>query len=372
LQLLAPGLLGWYASVSINFQAIGSYVSKYANVVLIEQEKYIASGISARNSQVIHAGIYYPLESLKTTLCIRGNKLLYEYGKKRNVPHVKCGKWIIATSDSQLEYLHTLKRKIDTLLPPNSCSFVRNHESAITAHTVLQSNTTGIIDVHTLAHSLLADIISNDGDIAFNTTVNGVSKSRSNGWEIHTKSQGNDSYTLQADFVINAAGLYAPMIAQMINPSLYDLLDYTYCKGHYLRYTGRRKLSSRLLYPCPPSPTLSSLGTHLTLDLSGNIRFGPDVFWTDNPTDFTFSSFTKQQCDAFIKEINTYLPSVQANELEVDYTGIRPKLGKHWSDFRLDFGLDGTTLQCLGIESPGLTSCLSIGEFVCRELFGKI
>ena len=106
--------------------------------------------------------------------------------------------------------------------------------------------------------------------------------------------------------------------------------------------------------------------------LSGNIRFGPDVFWTDNPTDFTFSSFTKQQCDAFIEEINTYLPSVQANELEVDYTGIRPKLGKHWSDFRLDFGLDGTTLQCLGIESPGLTSCLSIGEFVCRELFGKI
>lgn len=302
---------------------------------------------------MIHAGLYYPQDSLKTALCIEGNRLLYPFMEKNRIPYKNIGKWIVAQDDRQAEYLQSMARKAKDLevptrfLSPEQIKL----EPLLRAHQVLESTSTGIMDSHALMQFLHGQFSNAGGDTVYNTEITGITK---NGhYSIHTK-HGDDVTT---DCVINSAGLSAVSISNMLLPPTKQY----YAKGQYYAYSGRGP--SRLIYPCP-EPDLAGLGTHLTLDLSGAIKFGPDVEWIDAPDYHVTSERLSDAIDA----IKQYFPTMDASLLTPSYAGVRPKLSKSAaSDFHIKEDLPGF-INLMGIESPGLTSCLAIARYVDKLL----
>jgi 2-hydroxyglutarate dehydrogenase len=344
-----------------------------ASTVLIEKHGSVGTETSSRNSEVIHAGLYYGTESLKTKLCLRGKDMLYELCQKHGIPHRNTGKWIVAQDTTQMDALQKVHDFASTIGVPThfiSKDEAKRREPDVRAEAgVLESPSTGIVDSHSLMQYLEGTFSDNGGLCAFHSPVTSITPldSGRSGWEITTTSPDASTSTITASTLINSAGLFAVSINNMILPPSRHRKAF-YAKGSYFSYSVSRPRPSTLIYPAPV-PGHGGLGTHLTLDMSGRIRFGPDVQWTDSPTDYTPNT---ANLAAAIDDIQTYLPGVDRGAIQPDYVGIRPKLGKlaatsgkDFQDFyiRYEEGYTGF-VNLLAIESPGLTSALAIADEV--------
>ena len=328
-------------------------------VVVVERHDLIGSETSSRNSEVIHAGIYYPTGSLKAHLCVRGKTLLYEYCEERKIPYLNCGKVIVASNESQIKtvvgYIEKARLNGVVDLEWIEEDQLNELEPNVSGVGAVMSPSTGIIDSHAYMLSLQGDLERNGGVISFSTNV----------IEIRNAPKPiivTPEFELSTPWVINCGGLDAPLLSKGLEnaPNAY------FAKGHYYSYLGSQPFS-RLVYPVAEE---GGLGVHVTLDLAGQVKFGPDVRWIDS-IDYSFDDSHKAD---FISAIRSYFPSVEEDRLQPSYTGIRPKLapeGSAASDFVFfgpeQHGVKGR-IDLLGIESPGLTSSLAIGEEVVNMM----
>jgi L-2-hydroxyglutarate oxidase LhgO len=352
--------------------AIAKEISKTAeDCFIFEAESQFGSQTSSRNSEVIHAGIYYPQHSLKAVLCVQGNRMLYSYCQEKSIAHKKVGKLIVAQKKSQLDSLKNLhqKAKLNGVhdLELLNQKQLHNKEPNISGIAALYSPSTGIIDSHSLMTHLLHDAQCNNSQIVYRTTIENIEQV-SNGFIIKGISQ-NTPFELFSRQVVNCAGLNAQKLAQ--NTTLYSqqkIPTLHLCKGSY--FSSSQKISfQHLIYPLPEANN-QGLGIHATLNLSGQVRFGPDVEYLET-IDYLVDSDKKTR---FANSIQCYYPALNSEELFADYSGIRPKLSaanENAKDFIIqgpaDHGAKGL-VQLFGIESPGLTSCLAIGNYVKHQL----
>lgn len=359
-----------------------------SSTLLIERHGLVGSETSSRNSEVIHAGLYYSPASLKTQLCIRGKQLLYDLCEWHDLGHRRCGKWIVAqngTQYSELEKIHERAGQLGVPVRWVGREEAREREPDVRASAgVLESLSTGIVDSHGYMQFLEGDFLERGGMEILGTAVQGVERlSDGSGWRIYTgefngdalsekgKDSGEARDSVDVEVLINAAGLLAIPLSNEVLPKERYIQPH-YAKGTYFSYASRHPRPSTLVYPAP-QPGLGGLGTHLTLDLSGRVRFGPDVEWIESPSSPNALIPSAERLREAVDAIRSYLPDVQEDMIEVDYCGIRPKLGSKESGFQ-DFYIknerDGF-VNLLGIESPGLTASLAIGEYVERLLYGS-
>jgi L-2-hydroxyglutarate oxidase LhgO len=332
-------------------------------VIVLEAAGGFGEGISSRNSEVIHAGIYYPEGSLKAELCVEGRQRLYEYCRTHKVEHQKCGKWIVAADQSQNGKL----RDIQAAAARNGVELALHDPGRITreipeirASSGLWSSETGIVDSHGLMLSLLGELEDAGGQLVLRSPV--VAAESDDHW--HCLRVGGDyPLILKAKNVINAAGLAAVPLAKSWAglPDEYKPRQWL-ARGVYFSYSGRTPFKT-LIYPVPEP---GGLGVHLTLDLAGQARFGPDVEWIQTE-DYTVDPNREE---TFARGIRQWWPDLDPARLQPAYAGIRPKLAGPdggFADFRIDgpedHGLTGL-VNLFGIESPGLTSCLAIADRV--------
>ncbi|KAI7892997.1 FAD dependent oxidoreductase [Mucor mucedo] len=284
------------------------------STIVVEKNKRVGEETSARNSEVIHAGLYYPEDSLKTKLCIQGNKKLYELLSRTNIPHQRIGKWIVAQDKEQHDYLNKLSDKATRLgietyfLDKNESN---RQEPHINAYSTLVSPSTGIIDSHSLM-----DYLEQRTDVALCTSVRSIEPYTGGGYLLEIVT-GSDVSTVLARRVFNSGGLHADKVSNMLIPDAYKLY---YARGHYYAYNTPLDVH-HLIYPCPEK-NLAGLGTHLTLDLAGRAKFGPDVQYIDNPFDYSVPD-DQMKKQAFVNAIHSYLPSLNQDKLHADYSGIR-------------------------------------------------
>jgi L-2-hydroxyglutarate oxidase LhgO len=339
--------------------------ANYKRVLLIEKNDGFGQETSSRNSEVIHAGIYYPHGFLKASFCTEGNRLLYNLCRERNIPHKRLGKLIVATNDEECEHLENIKKHAEgngvsdlTMLGKKQ---VLTLEPEVSARAAIYSPSTGIIDSHSLMRSFCISAESSGAVIAFRSKVtaihaeNGIYEVETNGGE----------YRFNTRVIINSAGLYSDNIAAMAGIDI-DRRGYRlkYCKGNYFSASPSPKLN-HLVYPVPPENT-ESLGIHATLDLSNRVKFGPDSQYIDEIK----YSIDEGRRESFYQSIRNYLPGIKPEYLHPDMCGIRPKLqgpGEAYRDFVIkdehDTGYPGL-INLIGIESPGLTSCVAIARYV--------
>ena len=336
-------------------------------VMVLEAAAAIGTGTSSRNSEVIHAGIYYPQASLKAKLCVLGRQMLYDYCQSRGIGHSRCGKLIVATNPSQVSLLQGIIASAVangvhdlTLL---SRAQARALEPELECVAAIHSPSTGIVDSHALMLALQGELEHAGGMVVLNTPLAQA------GWSYDAiYLVASDGTELLARSVVNAAGLQAPQLARRITglapthvPPSY------YAKGNYFSCPGKSPFA-RLIYPVPEA---AGLGVHATIDLGGQVKFGPDVQWVDAPDDLGVDA---ARGDAFYAEVRKYWPALPDGALQPTYAGIRPKIhaqGQPSADFVIqgpaEHGLSGL-VNLFGIESPGLTSCLAIGRHVSSML----
>jgi len=324
-------------------------------VLVLERHDAFGTEISSRNSEVIHAGIYYPTGSLKAQMCVRGKELLYKYCENYRVPHERIGKIIVATSTRQFDTLRGYQRQAKDNgvgeLPWLSQRDVEKLEPSVACRAAVLSPSTGIIDSHSFMLSLLGDLEAHDGVVSYLTEVSAITTNP----DVRVACNG---FVLAPRVLVNSTGLDAPALSPVTGPE-----DRGYfAKGHYYVLSGLSPFN-RLVYPVADA---GGLGVHVTLDLAHQTRFGPDVVWTDGP-DYTFET---SNLERFIDAIRRYYPDLDASRLYPGYTGIRPKLAPAdapASDFVINgpgrTGVSGY-VDLLGIESPGLTAALAIAERV--------
>jgi L-2-hydroxyglutarate oxidase LhgO len=337
-------------------------------VIVAEATHGIGNGVSSRNSEVIHAGMYYPADSLRARHCIRGRRMLYPYCVSHGVAHRQCGKLIVATSDAELAKVESIHRQ-GILNGVEELAMLGRHETlrlepALSCVGALHSRVTGIVDSHALMLALRGDVEDRGGMIAFGTRIERL-RPEAGGWDV--RFGGDETGALVVDAVVNCAGLAAPALAQATEGYPPDRVPrLVLAKGNYFGYAGR-PVFSHLIYPAPVD---GGLGTHVTLDLAGRMRFGPDVEWIEQEN----YDVDPGRAALFYARIRGYWPQLPDNSLVPDYAGIRPKLtgpGEPPADFIVDgprqHGL-GRLVHLFGIESPGLTSALSIAEDAVAEL----
>ena len=337
-------------------------------VLLLEANGSIGLETSSRNSGVIHAGIYYPPASLKARCCVRGNQLLYDYCEKKHVSHSRCGKLIIASSADQLERLKALQQNainsgVDNLVWLDQDQ-IRELEPQVRAVAGFLSPSTGVIDVHELMLALLADLEAAGGTLITHCKVLG---GRTSGKELELRVDNGGEYSFTATTVINAAGHGAADIAGRISGFPANNIPKVYpVRGHYYEHSGKLPFS-RLIYPLPGN---TGLGIHATIDLAGQGRFGPDAEHCDT-IDLSFDESRKP---GFIKAIRSWYPELDESRLQPGFVGVRPKLqgpGEDFADFVIsrpaDHGINGLT-NLFGIDSPGLTACLSLACILDQEV----
>lgn len=341
-------------------------------VMVLEKETAVGTGVSSRNSEVVHAGLYYTPGSLKAQLCVRGKELLYAFCAERGVSVNPCGKLVVATDDAQLPALAALAAQSTangvpvTLLTAAEAQAL---EPALRCVAALQSPTTGIVDSHGLTLALQGDLERAGGMVAFESAVVG-GRVAEGGVVLTVQSPGQPALQVRARTVVNAAALHACAVASAIeglDPA--HVPQAHFAKGSYYTLAGKAPFS-RLVYPAPQG---AWLGVHLTLDLGGQAKFGPDLEWLDVTTpeaiDYTVDP---QRADAFYAAVRRYWPALPDGALQPSYSGVRPKIygpGQAAPDFRVDgpavHGVPGL-VNLFGIESPGLTSAMAIGEFVVQ------
>ena len=374
-----------------------------SSTVLIERHGAIGTETSSRNSEVIHAGLYYGIGTLKTDLCIAGKFKLYDLCNKHNIPYRNTKKWIIAQDDQQMGELNKVHKFAEELghdrVPTNflSRSQIQQQEPDVRAEAgVLESESTGIIDSHSYMQFLEADFLDHGGAEVLHTSVSRIEKTPSNTYKIffktsHPQSNSNstssnsdqdsdsDLDSIEVETLINSAGLQALPLSNSLLPSHRKIKPH-YAKGTYFSYSSRRPKPKTLLYPAPV-PGLGGLGTHLTLDMTNRVRFGPDVEWIDDPNSPDALTPNANRLKEALDMIATYLPGIDKSAIDLDYCGIRPKLGRTsgtagptFADFYIreesEDGLKGF-VNLLGIESPGLTASLAIAEYVDGLLYGS-
>ncbi|KAJ0422482.1 Sac2 family-domain-containing protein [Aspergillus carlsbadensis] len=349
------------------------------STILLERHDAPGTETSSRNSEVIHAGLYYGTTTQKARLCIRGKNLLYELCARNGIPHRNTKKWVVAQNEEQWDAtlkVHEIAKQLDVPTRMVSSSEAARREPEVRARAgILESETTGIVDSHALMTYLQGDFEDKGGDCAFLTEVVGIEALNGgrDGYRITARSgSGEEAETtsIVAETLINSAGNYACNINNMLLPESRHRKPY-YAKGTYFSYAASfpTHAPSILVYPAT-LPGYGGLGTHLTLDMGGQIRFGPDVEWVDDPNDLKPSP---ERLHLAIPEIKAYLPNIDPEIISLSYCGIRPKLskggsvntGKSFQDFVIqeEEGFPGF-VNLLGIESPGLTSCLAIAEVV--------
>ncbi len=337
-------------------------------VLVLERHDAIGSETSSRNSEVIHAGIYNLPRRLKTTLCVAGRAMLYRYCVEHGVPHARLGKLIVAAEPAEIPKLAKIKEQgelngVDDLVWLTGDAAMALEPQLVCVAAVL-SPSTGIVDAHQLMLALEGDLADAGGFVVLKAPVE-AGEVRNDG--IRLSVGGAEPMQLQAKAVINAAGLGAMDLARALKglPPQYAA-PLWFAKGNYFRLTAKAPFS-RLIYPIPVP---GGLGTHMTLDLAGRARFGPDVEWVDG-LDYAVDP---RRGDGFYADIRRYWPDLPDGALAPDYAGIRPKLGPAGSPI-LDFRIEGPAqhgapglVNLFGIESPGLTSCLAIAEHVAGLL----
>ena len=338
--------------------------------VILEANAAIGMETSSRNSEVIHAGLYYPDGSLKARLCVTGKALLYDFCATHHVAHRRCGKLLVATTADQEEALAALRRKAEVNgvsdLQPLTVAQAKALEPELRASAALLSPSTGIVDSHGLMQALLGEAEAHGAALALKSPLLRA-EAEATGGGFLLEVGGTEPMRLQTGMLINSAGLQATRVAAAI-----DGLDARHvphlhlARGHYFSLAGRAPFS-RLVYPLPEP---GGLGVHVTLDLGGQARFGPDVEWID-AIDYAVDP---RRAEVFYGEVRKYWPGLADGALQPAYAGIRPKLagpGAPQADFLVQthttHGLPGL-INLFGIESPGLTACLALGEHVCKEL----
>jgi L-2-hydroxyglutarate oxidase LhgO len=342
----------------------------YSSVFLIEKNLSFGQETSSRNSEVIHAGIYYPEGSLKSRLCLQGKELLYDFCRKYEIPFNNCGKIIVATSENEIPVLSgiisTALRSGVNDLKIIGTEEVKDLEPCVFALKAIWSPSTGIVDSHSLMKQLETNTINNGGNIVYRSEVKGIHRI-SDGYEIILKDADGNDYSFTSGRIINSAGLSSDKVSVMTG--IYDEnLTITFCKGEYFRLKPpKNRLISRLVYPVPHH-NLEGIGIHVTVDMGGGIKLGPDVTWLQSNT-YDFSVDNGKQ-DSFFNSARKFLPFLEKDDIYPEMAGIRPKIQKPGGPIR-DFyimeeghrGYPGF-INLIGIESPGLTSCLAIGEYV--------
>ncbi len=354
-------------------------------VMVLEAAEGIGTGVSSRSSEVIHAGIYYPQGSLKARLCVQGKQLLYAYCAERGVGHQRVGKLLVATNAAQAAALPAIAAKAAANgvhdLALLSRAEALSLEPQLECLAALHSPSTGIVNSHALMLALQGDLEHAGGMVILHSEVKAMSASVDRPFgaiNLVVSDSTGERTELQAKVVVNAAGLNAPALAARTQglaaphvPTAY------YAKGNYFTLAGRAPFS-KLIYPVPdPAAHLAGLGVHLTLDLGGQAKFGPDVQWIaglDAPGAWQVDA---GRAEGFYAEIRKYWPGLQDGALQPGYVGIRPKISgpqEAAADFRIDgpqtHGIEGL-VNLFGIESPGLTSSLAIGDLVAEMLRNK-
>nr|WP_315190203.1 NAD(P)/FAD-dependent oxidoreductase [uncultured Albidiferax sp.] len=334
-------------------------------VLVLEAAEAIGTGTSARNSEVIHAGMYYAPGSLKAQLCVQGKQMLYAYCAERGMGHQRCGKLIVATDAGQLAQLESIRAQaisngVDDLVLLDRAA-ARALEPQLECTGALLSPSTGIVDSHALMLALLGDLENAGGILALNSPLALMESAQA-----AIILEAVDGTRLQARTVVNAAGLQAPALARRCAGLDARFVPTPYfAKGNYFTLSGRAPFT-HLIYPAPQA---AGLGVHLTLDLGGQAKFGPDVQWVDSPDDLVVDP---ARGDAFYAEVRKYWPGLPDGALQPGYAGIRPKIQAPHEAAK-DFLIQGPALHgvpglvnLFGIESPGLTSCLAIGDYVAQ------
>jgi L-2-hydroxyglutarate oxidase LhgO len=335
-------------------------------VVILEAEEAIGTHTSSRNSEVIHAGIYYPKDSLKAQACIEGKALLYEYCVSHGVPHRRCGKLIVAADENQSGELEGIQKRAhangvrDVVWMTRAQALALEPELSCAA--ALYSPSTGIVDSHALMLAYLGDAEAHGAMLALKSAVERV-EVKAGGFVLRV--EGSDP--IESSILVNSAGLKAPTVARRMEGYRAELAPRElYAKGNYYSL-ARRAPFSRLVYPVPEP---GGLGVHVTLDLAGRARFGPDVEWVER----IGYDVDPRRAERFYGAIRRYWPGLPEGALAPGYSGIRPKTagpGEPAPDFRLqgprEHGVPGL-VHLFGIESPGLTASLALAKAVLAEL----
>jgi len=343
-------------------------------VIVLEKAEAIGTETSSRHSEVVHAGIYYAPGSLKAELCVRGKHLLYDYMESRGVPYSQMGKLIVATSDDQMPALEQIRQRaaengvpdLDWLTPAQ----VKAMEPAVESVGALISPSTGILDSHAYMLALQGEAEDHGAMLAFHTPVlsGRVRGPGRNGGGFEIETGGDSPMALSCDILVNAAGLYAQALGHAIEGIPAQTVPPAYfCKGNYYTLSGVKTPFSRLIYPAPEQ---AGLGVHVTLDLGGQCRFGPDVEWIDAVN----YDVDPGRAEKFYAAVRKYWPGLPDGSLQPGYAGIRPKIqapGEPAKDFMIqgprDHGI-ANHVALYGIESPGVTSSLAIAEKVMALL----
>lgn len=343
--------------------AIAARLSEQSqNVLILEKESSFGQGISSRNSEVIHAGIYYPRQSLKAKLCVEGTRLLYEICKNHNLNHKKLGKLIVATAENEIAPLEKLLKNgqsngvLDLEIIDNLA--IKKLEPKVSAKAAIYSPNTGIIDTHGLMKYFAQVSKRNGAILAFQSEVTKIAQ-KNRGYEIQIN-QGQDIFTTR--FVINCAGLDSVKTSNLAGINGYKIY---YAKGNYFYYNAKA-LINRLVYPLPEQ-FLSGLGIHAALDLGSRMKFGPDVTYVEE-LDYAVDISRRQ---IFYESVKKYLPDIELDKMEPDLAGIRPKLQSpadpEVKDFIIQDEVDKgfpNFINLIGIESPGLTASPAIANYV--------
>lgn len=350
---------------------------KHSGVFVIERHNTFGQETSSRNSEVVHAGIYYTKGSLKAQLCVEGNKLLYDYCRKYDVPFNNCGKLIVATSEEEIRTIEGIKQTaalngVDlTLLDRHAIDLMEPHVNAMKA---LFSPSTGIVDSHNLMKQFETNTINNGTHIVYGSEVTAIRRING-GYEINLLDADKTNYSFTTEVVINAAGLCADKISEMAGIEDDDL-KIMFCKGEYFRINPpKNKLVNRLIYPVPHH-NMEGIGIHITIDMGGGVKLGPDVCYLGiNEYDYRL---TPSKQEAFYLAAKKYLPFLEMDDIAPEMAGIRPKTqkpGEPQRDFYINEeagrGLPGF-VNLVGMESPGLTSSIAIAKYVNTLVGNKI
>lgn len=353
----------------------------HGDVLLIERADAIGTETSSRNSEVIHAGMYYAAGTLKASTCVSGRRMLYAYCRDRGVDHRRTGKLIVATDESQVSVLDTIAARAringlttdDDALQHLDGATAMAMEPGLRCVAALLSPATGIIDTHGLMLAYLADAEHAGATLVLDTEVVGAIR-EGDSWRVRTRGADGE-FEIVCEQLVNVAGLHARSLATRIeelgaahNPPL------TWLKGNYFSVAGKRPPFSRLIYPVPSG---GGLGVHLTMDLGGQARFGPDTEPTDQSSGDPDYRVDPRRADVFYEAIRRYWPDLPDGVLVPAYAGMRPKAGgiSDGNDFIVrgprSHGLPGL-VNLFGIESPGITASLALAELVAAELVGNM
>ncbi|MBF0238185.1 MAG: NAD(P)/FAD-dependent oxidoreductase [SAR324 cluster bacterium] len=350
-----------------------TFASAGHSVVVLERNASFGQEVSSRNSEVIHAGIYYPAGSLKAKLCVEGKELLYAYCEKFSIPHQRIGKMIVATCEEEEDVLDGILKKAQNNgvhdLIWQSKEDLQKKEPLVKATKALFSPSTGIIDTHSLMRSFLRSLENHGGFLSAKTRLERVSLVP-DGFLIEADNEG-ELYSFESQILVNAAGLGAQTVAHSINGFDPALIPPLYlCKGNYFTLSGKSPFN-HLIYPVPEKSG-AGLGIHATLDLAGQTRFGPDTEYISEEN----YDVMEERRPLFEEAIRRYYPALGDMKLNPGYVGVRPKLQSPTSTFH-DFVIQDSSVHHIpglvhlfGIESPGLTSCLAIGKHVFNKVKG--